>query len=84
MELNPTILSWENICIAKNGSYLKLDQVLIAQIDHIVIKSAKPYLATLRAIGHYGKIIYEAYTLVTFIYEKSKSGNITHYLSKME
>lgn len=73
MELNPTIMSWENVCIAKNGSYLKLDQILIVQIDHVVVKSAKPYLATLRT-----------YTLITLIYKKSKSGDITHDFSKVE
>ena len=66
-------MSWENVCIAKNGPYLKLDQILIAQIDHVVVKSAKPYLATLRT-----------YTLITLIYKKSKSGDITHDFSKVE
>jgi hypothetical protein len=54
-----------------------MGQVLIVQIDSVVIRSAKPYLATLGATvhGHYGEILYEGDTLVTFIYEKSKSGD---------
>jgi DNA-directed RNA polymerase subunit beta' len=46
----------------------------------------KPYLATLGATvpGHYGEILYEGDTLVTFIYEKSRSGDITQGLPKVE
>nr|YP_010978298.1 RNA polymerase beta'' subunit [Chrysosplenium valdivicum]WOC30037.1 RNA polymerase beta'' subunit [Chrysosplenium valdivicum] len=76
----------ENICIAKNGSHLKSGQVLIIQVDSIVIRSAKTYLATPGASvrGHYGEILYEGDTLVTFIYEKSRSGDITQGLPKVE
>lgn len=42
----------ENVCIAKNGPQLKSGQVLIVQIDSVVIRSAKPYLATLGATVH--------------------------------
>ena len=53
----------------------KSGQVLILQVDSVVIRSAKPYLATPGATvhGHYGEILYEGDTLVTFIYEKSRS-----------
>ncbi|KAM3398088.1 hypothetical protein P3S68_001602 [Capsicum galapagoense] len=46
----------------------------------------KPYLATPGATvhGHYGKTLYEGDTLVTFIYEKSRSGDITQGLPKVE
>nr|QOW07350.1 RNA polymerase beta' subunit [Corylopsis multiflora var. nivea] len=76
----------ENICIAKNGPHLKSGQVLIVQVDSVVIRSAKPYLATPGATvhGHYGEILYEGDTLVTFIYEKSRSGDITQGLPKVE
>nr|QBE86385.1 RNA polymerase beta' subunit [Pisoniella arborescens] len=76
----------ENLCIAKNGLHLKSGQVLIVQFDSVVIRSAKPYLATPGATvhGHYGEIIYEGDTLVTFIYEKSRSGDITQGLPKVE
>nr|YP_010313832.1 RNA polymerase beta subunit [Rhoicissus digitata]UNA63397.1 RNA polymerase beta subunit [Rhoicissus digitata] len=76
----------ENVCIAKNGPHLKSGQVLIVQVDSVVIRSAKPYLATLGATvhGHYGEILYEGDTLVTFIYEKSRSGDITQGLPKVE
>ncbi|KAF5770440.1 putative DNA-directed RNA polymerase [Helianthus annuus] len=52
----------------------------------MVIRSAKPYLATPGATvhGHYGEILYEGDTLVTFIYEKSRSGDITQGLPKVE
>nr|YP_009659653.1 RNA polymerase beta'' subunit [Lagerstroemia siamica]QCR99460.1 RNA polymerase beta'' subunit [Lagerstroemia siamica] len=76
----------ENVCIAKNGPRLKSGQVLIVQLDSVVIRSAKPYLATPGATvhGHYGEILYEGDTLVTFIYEKSRSGDITQGLPKVE
>nr|QXE40009.1 RNA polymerase beta'' subunit [Cnidoscolus aconitifolius] len=76
----------ENLCMAKNGPHLKSGQVIIVHIDSVVIRSAKPYLATPGATvhGHYGEILYEGNTLVTFIYEKSRSGDITQGLPKVE
>uniref|UniRef100_A0A1P8D768 DNA-directed RNA polymerase subunit beta'' n=2 Tax=Sambucus williamsii TaxID=180062 RepID=A0A1P8D768_9DIPS len=76
----------ENVCITKNGPHLKSGQVLIVQVDSVVIRSAKPYLATPGATvhGHYGEILYQGDTLVTFIYEKSRSGDITQGLPKVE
>ncbi|GLT24769.1 hypothetical protein GCM10007933_42660 [Zoogloea oryzae] len=54
-------------------------------VDYLVIRSAKPYLATPGATvhGHYGEILYEGDTLLTFIYEKSRSGDITQGLPKV-
>ena len=76
----------ENLCIAKKGSPLKSGQVIVVQLDSLVIRSAKPYLATPGATvhGHYGEILSEGDTLVTFIYEKSRSGDITQGLPKVE
>nr|BDB16019.1 RNA polymerase beta'' subunit [Onobrychis gaubae] len=80
----------ENICIAqtKNGPQQKLKsgQVLTVQKDSVIIRSANPYLATPGATihGDYGEILYEGDILVTFIYEKSRSGDITQGLPKVE
>nr|QGU84317.1 RNA polymerase beta'' subunit [Casearia velutina] len=76
----------ENVWKAKNGPRLKSGQVIIVHADSVVLRSAKPYLATPGATvhGHYGKILYEGDTLVTFIYEKSRSGDITQGLPKVE
>nr|YP_010936339.1 RNA polymerase beta'' subunit [Yamazakia viscosa]WKW54791.1 RNA polymerase beta'' subunit [Yamazakia viscosa] len=76
----------EKICIAKNAPHLKSGQVILVQVDSVVIRSAKPYLATPGATvhGHYGEILYEGDTLITFIYEKSRSGDITQGLPKVE
>nr|QXG83050.1 RNA polymerase beta'' subunit [Stylidium petiolare] len=76
----------ENLCIAKGGPYLKSGQVLIVQVDSVIIRAAKPYLATPGATvhGHYGEIFYEGDPLVTFVYEKSRSGDITQGLPKVE
>nr|YP_010388217.1 RNA polymerase beta'' subunit [Orostachys minuta]UPO69194.1 RNA polymerase beta'' subunit [Orostachys minuta] len=90
-EERPTIIRLgqficENACIAKNRPHLKSGQVLIVQVDSIIIRSAKPYLATPGATvhGHYGEILSTGDTLVTFIYEKSRSGDITQGLPKVE
>nr|YP_010388900.1 RNA polymerase beta'' subunit [Limnophila sessiliflora]UPQ44135.1 RNA polymerase beta'' subunit [Limnophila sessiliflora] len=76
----------ENLCIAQNAPHQKSGQVIFVQVDSVVIRSAKPYLATPGATvhGHYGEILYEGDTLITFIYEKSRSGDITQGLPKVE
>nr|YP_009709577.1 RNA polymerase beta'' subunit [Symplocarpus nipponicus]QEX51431.1 RNA polymerase beta'' subunit [Symplocarpus nipponicus] len=90
-EETPTIINLgqficENVCLFKYGPQIKSGQVLIVHVDSLVIRSAKPYLATPGATvhGHYGEILYEGDTLVTFIYEKSRSGDITQGLPKVE
>nr|YP_009136994.1 RNA polymerase beta'' subunit [Adenophora remotiflora]AKE32217.1 RNA polymerase beta'' subunit [Adenophora remotiflora]WCF59841.1 RNA polymerase beta'' subunit [Adenophora remotiflora] len=76
----------ENVSIAKKGPHLKSGQVLIVQVDSVIIRSAKPFLAPPGATfeGDYGKILEKGDTLVTFIYEKSRSGDITQGLPKVE
>nr|YP_010253644.1 RNA polymerase beta'' subunit [Aristolochia delavayi]QTZ18006.1 RNA polymerase beta'' subunit [Aristolochia delavayi] len=76
----------ENVCLSKYGPRIKSGQVIIVHVNSLVIRSAKPHLATPGATvhGHYGEIIYEGDTLVTFIYEKSRSGDITQGLPKVE
>nr|YP_009516332.1 RNA polymerase beta' subunit [Philydrum lanuginosum]AYD91190.1 RNA polymerase beta' subunit [Philydrum lanuginosum] len=77
----------ENVCLFKHEPHVKKSgQILILHVDSLVIRSAKPYLATPGATvhGHYGEILYEGDTLVTFIYEKSRSGDITQGLPKVE
>nr|YP_010905839.1 RNA polymerase beta'' subunit [Tillandsia bochilensis]WIL81852.1 RNA polymerase beta'' subunit [Tillandsia bochilensis] len=77
----------ENVCLFKYEPHVKKSgQILIVNVDFLVIRSAKSYLATPGATvhGHYGKILYEGDTLVTFIYEKSRSGDITQGLPKVE
>ncbi|GAU51641.1 hypothetical protein TSUD_374500 [Trifolium subterraneum] len=51
-------------------------------MDSVIIRSANPYLATPGATihGHYGEILYQGDILVTFLYEKSRSGDITQEL----
>nr|YP_009228754.1 RNA polymerase beta'' subunit [Metanarthecium luteoviride]ALS19930.1 RNA polymerase beta'' subunit [Metanarthecium luteoviride] len=77
----------ENVCLFKYGPYIKKSgQILIVHVDSLVIRSAKPYLAIPGATvhGHYGEIFSKGDTLVTFIYEKSRSGDITQGLPKVE
>ena len=76
----------ENVCIAKNGPHLKSGQVLIVQGDSIVIRSVKLYFTTPGTTinGHYGEILYDGDILITFLYEKSRSSDITQGLPKVE
>nr|ARU80414.1 RpoC2 [Pelargonium worcesterae] len=77
---------FETVCIAKNGPRLKSGQVFIVQVGYVIIRSGKPYLAIPGATvcGHYGNLLYGGGTLVTFIYEKSRSDDITQGLPKVE
>nr|YP_010309565.1 RNA polymerase beta'' subunit [Veratrum dahuricum]QSV09780.1 RNA polymerase beta'' subunit [Veratrum dahuricum] len=91
-EETPTIIRLgqflcENICLFKYGPRIKKSgQIVIVHVDFLVIRSSKPYLATPGATvhGQYGKRLYEGEPLVTFIYEKSRSGDITQGLPKVE
>nr|QKV47517.1 RNA polymerase beta'' subunit [Changnienia amoena] len=77
----------EKVCLLKYGSHIKKSgQIFIVHVDSLVIRSAKPYLVTPGATvhGHYGETFYEGDTLITFIYEKSRSGDITQGLPKVE
>nr|QBB09895.1 RNA polymerase beta' subunit [Limodorum abortivum] len=77
----------ENLCLLKYGSRIKESgQIFILHVDSLVIRSAKPYLVTPGATihGHYGETFYEGDTLITFIYEKLRSGDITQGLPKVE
>nr|AJE71875.1 RNA polymerase beta'' subunit [Strophostyles leiosperma] len=78
----------ENVCIVqtKNAPHLKSGQILTVQMDSVGIRLANPYLATpgTTVHGHYGEILSEGDILVTFIYQKSRSGDITQGLPKVE
>nr|YP_009156950.1 RNA polymerase beta'' subunit [Melica mutica]AJV89857.1 RNA polymerase beta'' subunit [Melica mutica] len=75
----------ENVCLFKSP-IKKSGQIFIVNIDSFVIRAAKPYLAPTGATinGHYGEILYKGDRLVTFIYEKSRSSDITQGLPKVE
>nr|YP_009138248.1 RNA polymerase beta' subunit [Erodium chrysanthum]ACH47337.1 RNA polymerase beta subunit [Erodium chrysanthum]AIA81381.1 RNA polymerase beta' subunit [Erodium chrysanthum] len=76
----------ESGSIAKKGPRTKSGQVFIVQAGYRIIRAAKPYLATPETTvhGHYGELLSEGGTLVTFLYEKSRSADITHGLPKVE
>nr|YP_010943622.1 RNA polymerase beta'' subunit [Chrysoglossum ornatum]WLV27212.1 RNA polymerase beta'' subunit [Chrysoglossum ornatum] len=77
----------ENVCLFKYGSRIKKSgQIFIVHVDSLVIRSAKPYLVTPGATvhGHYGETFSEGNTLITFLYEKLRSGDITQGLPKVE
>ncbi|KAI3838447.1 hypothetical protein MKX03_013211 [Papaver bracteatum] len=87
------VLNWNQ---EKNGSSIEEVQASFVEVrvNNLIryfirmdlVKSAKPYLATPGATvhGHYGETLSEGDTLVTFIYEKSRSGDITQGLPKVE
>nr|YP_006503682.1 RNA polymerase beta' subunit [Erycina pusilla]AEJ72488.1 RNA polymerase beta' subunit [Erycina pusilla] len=77
----------ENLYLFQYGSRIKKSgQIFIVHIDSLVLRSAKPYLVTPGATihRHYGETFSEGDTLITFIYEKSRSGDITQGLPKVE
>ncbi|KAG5052702.1 hypothetical protein JHK87_004900 [Glycine soja] len=86
MSLGQFICKNVSIVQTKNAPHLKSGQILIVQMDSVGIRLANPYLATPGATvhDHYGKIISEGDILVTFILEKSRSGDITQGLPKVE
>nr|YP_010231271.1 RNA polymerase beta'' subunit [Passiflora xishuangbannaensis]QSV37340.1 RNA polymerase beta'' subunit [Passiflora xishuangbannaensis] len=77
---------WQNVCMAKSAPRLKSGQVIIVHVESIVLRSAKPYLATPEARVHqnYGEILYQGDPLFSFMYEKSRSSDITQGLPKVE
>nr|YP_010474765.1 RNA polymerase beta'' subunit [Corydalis fargesii]UVH69052.1 RNA polymerase beta'' subunit [Corydalis fargesii] len=76
----------ENGCISKDGPRLQSGQVIIVHVDSLVIRSAKPYLVTPETTvhGHCGAILSQGDTIATFLYEKSRSSDITQGLPKVE
>ena len=77
----------ENLCLFQDKPYVKKSgQIVIINLDSLVIRSAKPYLLTSGTTihGHYGEIFYKGDALVTFLYEKSRSSDITQGLPKVE
>jgi DNA-directed RNA polymerase subunit beta' len=77
----------ENLCLFQDEPYVKKSgQIVIINLDSLVIRSAKPYLLTSGTTihGHYGEIFYKGDVLVTFLYEKSRSSDITQGLPKVE
>nr|AND47856.1 beta'' subunit of RNA polymerase [Sphagnum strictum] len=61
-------------------------QIIAIHMDFVIIRSAKPYLATGGATvhSHYGEVVREGDTLITLIYERLKSGDIIQGLPKVE
>ncbi len=47
-------------------------------MDFVIMRSAKPYLATRGAIvhSHYGEVVKKGNTIITLIYERLKSRDI--------
>nr|YP_009670515.1 RNA polymerase beta'''' subunit [Passiflora suberosa]QCX29782.1 RNA polymerase beta'''' subunit [Passiflora suberosa] len=75
-----------NLYIDKSAPRLKSGQVIIVHVESIVLRSAKPYLVTseTKIYQNYGEIVYRGDPLFSFMYEKSKSSDITQGLPKVE
>nr|ARX11551.1 RNA polymerase beta subunit-2 [Ginkgo biloba]AWJ59874.1 RNA polymerase beta subunit-2 [Ginkgo biloba]AWJ60129.1 RNA polymerase beta subunit-2 [Ginkgo biloba]AWJ60299.1 RNA polymerase beta subunit-2 [Ginkgo biloba] len=76
----------ESVCISEDKPLSGSGQIIAVHEEYLVIRSAKPYLATRRAAvhGHYGEFLDEGDTLITLIYERSKSGDTIQGLPKVE
>nr|YP_009732760.1 RNA polymerase beta'' subunit [Buxbaumia aphylla]QHU77102.1 RNA polymerase beta'' subunit [Buxbaumia aphylla] len=76
----------EGLSLSKYQQFYESGQIIAIYSDLLIIRLAKPYLATGRATIHnnYGEIIKEGDTLITLIYERLKSGDIIQGLPKVE
>nr|ULQ68392.1 RNA polymerase beta'' subunit [Xyris indica]ULQ68629.1 RNA polymerase beta'' subunit [Xyris indica] len=87
--ISPGQFICENVYLWKNEPYVnvkKAGQILIVNVDFLVLRSAKSFLATPGATvhGHYGEILSKGDAILTFLYEKSRSSDITQGLPKVE
>nr|YP_010881412.1 RNA polymerase beta'' subunit [Pellia epiphylla]WIA67365.1 RNA polymerase beta'' subunit [Pellia epiphylla var. borealis]WIA67450.1 RNA polymerase beta'' subunit [Pellia epiphylla var. borealis]WIA67888.1 RNA polymerase beta'' subunit [Pellia epiphylla]WIA67973.1 RNA polymerase beta'' subunit [Pellia epiphylla]WIA68059.1 RNA polymerase beta'' subunit [Pellia epiphylla] len=75
-----------NFYIPNYQRILPSGQIIAMHTNHLVIRSAKPFLATGEATIHNdcGESIQEGDTLITLIYERLKSGDIIQGLPKVE
>nr|YP_009531784.1 bet'' subunit of RNA polymerase [Leiosporoceros dussii]AXZ70937.1 bet'' subunit of RNA polymerase [Leiosporoceros dussii] len=77
----------ENICISsKYRPISESGQIIAIHKNCLIIRLAKPYLATGGATvhSHYGQIIKKGDVLITLVYERLKSGDIIQGLPKVE
>nr|QWW92418.1 RNA polymerase beta'' subunit [Lopholejeunea zollingeri] len=79
-------LCFENFYISKYSHNFSSSQIIGMHINHLVIRLAKPYLATEGAVIHsnYSDSVKEGDTLITLIYERLKSRDIIQGLPKVE
>nr|ULF03417.1 RNA polymerase beta'' subunit [Cathaya argyrophylla]ULF47350.1 RNA polymerase beta'' subunit [Cathaya argyrophylla]ULF47421.1 RNA polymerase beta'' subunit [Cathaya argyrophylla]ULF47498.1 RNA polymerase beta'' subunit [Cathaya argyrophylla]ULF47591.1 RNA polymerase beta'' subunit [Cathaya argyrophylla] len=84
--VSPGQLIPESVCISDNEPLPESGQIIAVDEESLVIRSAKPYLATRKATvhGHYGEILDKGDILITLIYERFKSSDIIQGLPKVE
>lgn len=76
----------ESVWISEDEPLPESGQIIAVDEESLVIRSAKPYLATRKATvhSHYGEILDKGDTLITLIYERFKSSDIIQGLPKVE
>jgi DNA-directed RNA polymerase subunit beta' len=77
----------DGLSISEYPTFYESGQIIAIYNDlSLVIRLAKPYLATCGATihNHYGEIVKEGDILITLIYERLKSGDIIQGLPKVE
>nr|YP_009667634.1 RNA polymerase beta' subunit [Cololejeunea lanciloba]QCW58410.1 RNA polymerase beta' subunit [Cololejeunea lanciloba] len=79
-------LCFENFYISKYSQNFSGSQIIGMHKNYLIIRLAKPYLATEGAFIHnnYGESVKEGDTLITLIYERLKSRDIIQGLPKVE
>jgi DNA-directed RNA polymerase subunit beta' len=77
---------FDNLSVSHESENYPSGQIIGINKESLLIRLAKPYLATRGAIIHnnYGESIKEGDTLITLIYERLKSGDIIQGLPKVE
>nr|YP_010704939.1 RNA polymerase beta'' subunit [Porella grandiloba]WCQ78475.1 RNA polymerase beta'' subunit [Porella grandiloba] len=84
--LNLGKLLLDNLYISKYSEIFPSSQIIGIHTNYLVVRLAKPYLATGGANIHnnYAESVEEGDTLITLIYERLKSGDIIQGLPKVE
>nr|QWW92257.1 RNA polymerase beta'' subunit [Rhaphidolejeunea foliicola] len=79
-------LCFENFYISKYSRNFSSSQIIGMHRNYLIIRLAKPYLATEGAFIHnnYGESVKEGDTLITLVYERLKSRDIIQGLPKVE
>lgn len=85
-KFNLGIFFFDNLSFLKYSENYPSGQIIGIHKNYLVIRLAKPYLATRGAVIHnnYGEFVKEGDTLITLIYERLKSGDIIQGLPKVE
>nr|YP_009694711.1 RNA polymerase beta subunit [Ephedra intermedia]QEI59819.1 RNA polymerase beta subunit [Ephedra intermedia] len=79
-------LLWQKFAISRNESFSESGQIIVIREKSLIVRLAKPYLATPKSTihGNYAEMINQGNSLITYLYERFQSSDITRGLPKVE